>query len=271
MSTNSFVEFRRSRRRKSFQARPLKKLAHANSSDQPLDRSDILDLVVIAFDTPWTIRYQIKLLRKYLIDPYAYTVCDNSRDEEAAFEIAALCREEEVGYIRLRSNPALDSSESHGLALNWAWRNYLKPRGASYFGFVDHDIFPIRRTRLIPDIDTGGVYGHQQERLGHWYLWPGFCFISRDLIRDEKLNFLPSDGFDTGGQLARSLYSHRDRSKIPRPAHSYERLRVGNDDPQADYVEYLGDWLHTINGSNWKGVEEKSELVVDRLAEITRF
>jgi hypothetical protein len=268
----AFSAFRRARQHACarFLSCPLEKLAHADASARPLDNPDIIDLVTIGFNVSWSITDQIRLLRKYLADPYVYTVCDNSTDESKAIRIAAVCREENVGYIRLPSNPGLGPSDSHGLALTWAWRNYLKTRGASYLGFLDHDIFPIRHTRLIPDIRTVGVYGHQQDRLGLWYLWPGFCFLSRESLGDTDLDFVPSEGLDTGGQLWKSVYSHRDRSKLPRPAHRYERLREGRDDPQADYVEYLGDWLHAINASNWKGVDDKSELVVKLLAEITR-
>ncbi len=253
-----------------FLRNPLSVVIHERTAAAPLSNPDVLDLVTIAFNTPWVIHEQIGRLKKYLTDPFIYTVVDNSCDERASVTIRQCCRNADVGYIRLRSNPYSQPSENHGLALTWAFSNFVNSRKARYFGFLDHDVFPVKETTLIGLISRAGVFGHQQERKTIWYLWPGFCFFQRDVIKQARLDFRPARGLDTGGRLWLSLYRNLARNTIPLTEHRY--VKVGaSDDPQSDLVEYIGDWIHVINASNWKRTGDKAQLVgqlLDGIAQV---
>ena len=63
-------------------------------------RQSQLDIVSIAFNNELVIRYQIKLLRKYLTDNFVYTVIDNSSDCIKQENIAQICFENGVNYVK---------------------------------------------------------------------------------------------------------------------------------------------------------------------------
>ena len=97
-------------------------------------------LVTIAFRDPQAIAWQLPLVRHYL--PGAlHVIADNSPDARSAQAIEALAAECGAPYVWLPRNP-WGGSRSHGLALNWAWTNLVKPGAPEAFGFLDHDMFP---------------------------------------------------------------------------------------------------------------------------------
>lgn len=242
------------------------KVLHINCDNKPLDDRYKLDLVTVAFNNDKVIAQQIRLLNKYLLDPYHYTIADNSPDPLKREKIMELCKESDVPYIQLPKNPfsSKDPSLSHGAALTWIFKNFIKSRRADFFGFIDHDIFPIQPTKIMDSLQESPVYGLIQERDEIWYLWAGFCFFQYDYIRNCKINFMPAIGYDTGGGNWESIYSKLDKGTVPDLKHVYGILRDGND-PQSDWVEYIGDWLHTFNASNWKKVRDKDHLVDELL------
>ena len=153
----------------------------------------------------------------------------------------------------------------HGAALNWICRKHFAARRLPHFGFLDHDIFPCRPTSIVASLSRAGLFGRIDERGERWYFWPGFCFFSRHRVRVRELDFLPRRGLDTGGGNWQRLCRHVDRSTLPRVEATLEPLREGGD-KQADMAERLGDWLHTINASEWRAADGKMALV-ERLLE----
>lgn len=252
----------------------LDELPHLNCDDKPVQDRNRLDLVTIAFNNDLVIAHQIRLLRKYLQDPYYFTVIDNSTDQQKQGTIMDLCQENNTSYIRLpklpRSFLPMTPNISHGLALCWAYRNYLSRRKAKYFGFLDHDVFPIRPTKIIEILNNADIYGLEQSRVlaegPIWYLWPGFCFYRFDYVRDLKLNFMPRWGADVGSGNWKPLYSNYDKNKLPWVRFAYVKVReVPNEAMPDNFVEEIGDWLHTCNGSNWKSAPDKNDLVNELL------
>jgi glycosyltransferase involved in cell wall biosynthesis len=227
----------------------------------------LIDIVTVAFNNELVIEEQIRLLRKHLLDRFNYTVADNSPDPEKRRIIRQLCQEQGVAYFVMPPNPftGKDPSHSHGLALNWIYRNYLEPRKADSFGFIDHDIFPVRPTRIASFLEQSPVFGLMQTRGEKWYLWPGFCFFRRDFLAGKNIDFRPGKDCDSGGRNWESLYSCLDRRQVSCLKHEYANLRKGND-PQSDLYEKIGDWVHTFNASNWKAVPSKNLLVKELLA-----
>ena len=220
-----------------------------------------LDLATVSYNSALVVRHQAKLLRKYLRDPYSHTVFDNSPPGAKRDAIRELCARDGIGYVELPRTPfAGNPSKHHGAALNWVCRRYYAARGVPCFGFLDHDIFPWRATSIADRLNGGAMYGRIDERDERWYLWPGFCFYSREHVRPDRLDFLPAPGLDTGGGNWRRLYRTMDRTRVPAVEASLERLREGGD-KQADMVERMGDWIHTINASEWKDSKGKMGLV----------
>lgn len=250
------------------------KLAAMNDLNQnsvtlgPLANKAAVDIVTVAFNNEMVIEQQERLLRKYLLDSFSYTVADNSSDPEKRVIIRQLCIEKGIGYVSLPPNPynGKNSSFSHGLALNWIYNNYIIPRKIECFGFIDHDIYPVKPTSILSFLEQAPVFGLIQERGDKWYLWPGFCFFLRDFIDARIVDFLPGKDSDTGGRNWESIYSKLDRQQIPVVNHEYGNLREGTD-PQSDLYEKIGDWVHTFNASYWKNVAPKDSIVIDFLAD----
>ncbi|MES2314822.1 MAG: glycosyltransferase family 2 protein [Patescibacteria group bacterium] len=255
-------------REQAFYRIPFNACDHINCDILPLKNKYVIDLATVAFNNKEVIEWQIKLLRKNLTDPYFYTVFDNTPDIKIAAEIKELCAIENVAYVKLPKNP-LTRSASHGASLNWIYKNYVSKRGARYFGFLDHDIFPIRKTSIVPHLDSQRIYGHLQMRGSLWYLWAGFCFYTASAFDGIHANFLNGrihgTAVDTGGMNWDSFYSKIQQEKIIFPAYSHKKIREQKNptttvnDLSLDEVEYIGDWMHIFGASGWKTVRDQED------------
>lgn len=221
-----------------------------------------LHLITIAFNNPEVLGYQHQLVKKNITDQYVQVIADNSSDPAQRKMIREFCRENGLTYIPLPCNPYAGASSSHAAAMKWMCANYLSVVRPAYFGFIDHDIYPVRPHSIIAHLSGQGIYGHLQERDPYWYLWPGLCFFSAAHIRSEDLNFDPcvrnGIALDTGGSNWNLLYAQMDRSTIRFPDHSYLSLREG-EVAQSDKLELIGEWLHSFNGSYWMEVQPKEQ------------
>jgi len=221
-----------------------------------------IDIVSIAFNNSKVIEQQIRLVRKNVLDRSVFAVADNSSDDASRNEIYELCKATQTPYIGIPDNPyrKRKCSDSHGAALNWVYKHYISKRNTAFFGFVDHDIFPIRPHRIIPNLIGNKVYGHLQTRGDKWYLWPGFCFFERSEALNKELDFRPENDLDTGARNWSIFYKNINPSELIIPRHSYGKLRDG-DCIQADGYELIGDWLHTFNASHWMKTDGKDDLI----------
>jgi hypothetical protein len=254
--------FHHFRRYRAFIWTPFRAVRSLNTSNAPLSDDNVLDLITVAFNNDALIEHQIGLLKQNLADPHHYTVIDNSNRAEMRAQIEALCAREGAAYVGLPANP-YDGHPglSHGAALNWAHRHYIAPRRARYWGSIDHDMYPIRRTTIIPHLQACGLYGVLHFNGDAWYLWPGFGFFARWRTQRVAMNFLPVPGLDTGGGNWQRLYSGNPKSTVPTPSFAYIDLRAGEGETaQAARAERHGDWLHMVNGSNWAAADGKLEL-----------
>lgn len=231
-----------------------------NVTERP--EGDVIDIISIAFNNPKVIEQQIRLVRKNVLDLFVFAVADNSSDDNSRKKIYELCKTAQIPYIRIPDNPYIEKkcSYSHGVALNWVYRHYICKRNTAFFGFVDHDIFPIRPHHIIPNLVGKKVYGHLQTRDDKWYLWPGFCFFERSETLNKKLDFRPKKNLDTGARNWLTLYKNITLSELIIPPHSYGKLRDG-DCVQSDGYEVIGDWLHTFNASHWIEADGRDDLI----------
>ncbi len=252
-------------------AKPFSSVKSLNCNICPIADQEILDLVTVAFNNADVIEWQIKFLRKNLRDNFVFTVVDNSQGDLVAQAVEGVCKNYSVGYIRLSKNPYSGTfpSWSHGLALNWVYKNFLLPRKAKYFGFLDHDIFPVKSTSVLENLQKSPIYGSIQRRGSVWWMWPGFCFFRSEVFKNVPVNFSTAAVFsgltpiavDTGGGNWKKVYSKTKPEDLHRAVHEYAFLREAGD-PGPDGKPY-----------NWVGDNAtlKSKYDTSRLGENDRF
>lgn len=205
-------------------------------------------IATVAFNRPDVLEWQIHLVRKYLAERDSYIVFDNSSSRADRKANRDLCRREAVPYVSLPII-AFKGSFSHGAALNWITQNFVKPRSPDFFGFLDHDIFPVAPFSVAERMSGRKAYGHRASHRGAWYLWPGFCFYSGVPI--ASLDFSPvSDpvlGFlDTGGANWKILYQNIDELDV-----GFIDIRKILVDEQGNYFQDFDGWIHAGGVARW--------------------
>ena len=245
----------------------IKPLSAKNKKILQPEADSLCDIITISFNNPFIIEEQIRLTQKYFPKNHRYIVADNSTDKQAQAEIKNLCQKNDIMYIKVPKNRLgiFGGSYSHAGALNWAYHYIVKTRQATYFGFIDHDIFPIKSFSIAEKINDQPIYGHLRERENFWYLWSGLCFFEYSFLKDKKVDFMPitleKTYLDSGGGNWKAIYSRMDKNKLSFVSVHWEALKEGGS-RHGDTLEYFDDcWLHTINGSYWKKVENKDDLL----------
>ena len=239
----------------------------------PIEEGE-LDVVTIAFNNPFVLEQQMLFMEKNLVGPYRHIVVDNSSDKKQRDKIRLLCEERGVDYVSMPSNRLglMGFSYSHAGALNWTWKKIISRRRPTYFGFLDHDLYPVKRIDIRAELSNQPIYGLLKEYgVGEemcWYLWAGLCFYRNDFVKGMKLDFMPVTPYrtylDTGGGNWYSMYSKMDRSGLRLAEMEYVEFpeMVGMLDDKMALMDE-GRWLHSTNGSNWKQKSEERDAVVE--------
>ena len=215
-------------------------------------------LTTVLFNRPDLIKNQYRLMQKNIQDPFHLLVADNSNDANLASDAHDICCEIGVSYVKLPPNP-FKRSRSHGAALNWVFKKYIHKTSFRFFGFLDHDIFPIRPTSLVNKLQSQPCWGYDQKGVNDsWYIWPGLCIFRKGAINATEIDFLPGLVGDTGARIWKTFYHRLSFDQINWPSRYYESIREG-DIPQSDMVEHIGDWLHFLNSSDWKKINNSLE------------
>jgi hypothetical protein len=119
----------------------------------------------------------------------------------------------------------------------------IKKRQPRYFGFIDHDLFPIKAISLSQKLESHPVDGHLVQEKNYWYLWAGLCFYQFDFVKNKKMDFLPTKVqniyLDTGGGNWHTIYSKMDVNKV----------LVGAQ--QLEYQEEMGGGVIDLTLSCW--------------------
>lgn len=225
-------------------------------------------VATVAFNSSWVIGWQLRFIRRHLVDA-TFLVADNSTDAAARLRIAELCRQAGVAYLALPGNPYRGSkhaSRSHGLALNWIYRNVVRRLGPSAWGVFDHDLFPTRP--FDPQARLGGqpFYGDLEARPGGSYLWPGYCLFSGEFEPYGRLDFRQDwfVGLDTGGMNAGLLAQAGDLSAM----RFARRRSIGparNVAVTIDDIDWFDDCVHLGNASGWYRPTAEREVALERL------
>jgi hypothetical protein len=143
-------------------------------------------------------------------------VFDNSRNKQARIAIEQVCAERDAPYLPLPANPTRHGNRSHGMAMQWVYRNVVQAIQPRVFGFIDHDLIPLEPLALSEKMAGQPFYGMPLQRRWAWQLWAGYCFFDTQQVGALPLNFLYdfSNGLDTGGRNWRHLYRSHDRARL---------------------------------------------------------
>lgn len=236
---------------------------------QEILNSDIgvdIDIITIAFNNPKMIQYQVKLVKKYLKDKYLYIVADNSNNESDSKRIKDICVKDEVYYFRLPKNPyngkCSMGSYSNGAAMNYMYHNFIKLRSTRFFGFLDHDIFPIKDSCIVTKLNKQAFWGTLRcvptnNNYCCIYPWAGFCFFDKKRFIIDKFDFMPLKGIgDTGASNYINCFLPIIRTDEFLQYEFADLKRVGIEEacgsPQSSQYELIsGSWIHYLNASNW--------------------
>lgn len=236
-------------------------------------------LVSIAFTDPQTIDWQAQLVKFYVPD-VIYIVADNTRDDAQAAQIAAVAAKHAVPYLRLPKNPWNEPSRSHGLALNWVWRNLIRPGEPQVFGFLDDDMYPTATNDPFAALRTQDWFGVVRPEgpptgrsvpgrgVNRWFLWAGFSMFKFEAVVGKPLDF-SQDWFlrlDTGGANWSVLYQHVPRHQVREQETIFVPYKEGlsvNDAP----FQWCGVWLHEVGFMGRpEFAKDKRRVIADVLA-----
>ena len=239
----------------------------------PLLSPDHIDIITIAFNNTFVIKHQIKKVKKNILDKnYTHIIIDNSSDLSQRVEIKNICIEEQVAYLSLpaiRKSSAFLGSDSHAIALNWVYYNLIKKRKPCYFGFLDHDLYPLKSVSIQDKIQDQPFYGRKDIRDNCWYLWPGFAFFRLSSLDCVDVNFFPTKAgnvyLDTGGALWHTYYKNLNVSDYLFAERNRVYLnQIGYDFP--DTVEFIDNlWFHSENASMWRSASDYRSAINDIL------
>lgn len=220
-----------------------------------------LFVVVVAFNEPELIALHVAALKKFLKNPYEYFVIDNSNREDRAEAIRHYCLANKINYVRLPVNPGLDGSLSHGLALNWVYRNIIQRFKPRLFGFMDHDLYPIDEVDIVSYLNRADAWGFITTQQPFWHFWnphlacwSGLAFYRLERFAAEQPNFLPTWGFDTVGGVRVEINR---TSQLPDPnIYTYTPLEVA----PGVFVRQKGKFVHFVGASyNPHSLEEQKQ------------
>lgn len=211
-------------------------------------------LLTILFNTDRFLRKQYELFSKHLDGQFI--VLDNSTDSAVSININDFCRARNIRYIRTQFNER-DSSRSHGLACNEAYK-ILKDY--DIIGYFDHDLFPIADVNISELMKDKVIAGVPQFREEITYFWAGFVIINNNLIDRNAVDFMPSPGLDTGGEI------HRIMKHLPQSSYHFFAERPNDELTKISFDIEAKEpcFIHFRNGSNWAN-EPNYEERINRL------
>ncbi|MEP9375493.1 hypothetical protein ABLE91_02170 [Aquabacter sp. CN5-332] len=212
----------------------------------------------VAFNMPEAIAFLSQAMARAM-PGLALVVCDNSTDPAARARIAALCTQEGRLYCPMPAAPQLHSrpngSRSHGVALNWIWRNLIRPTRPRGFALIDHDLIPLAADDLSSRLAHQPVYGmvRKGERFGGWFLWPGYSLFDFAAVEHLPLDFGTDTPLtlDTGGQNWRVLYRDLSLPALDR-AQTWEVMLPDPDTGEPEPFLLVDTWLH-VGGAGHRG------------------
>lgn len=224
-------------------------------------------VATIAFQQPWVIDWLLKMWGATVQDAILL-IADNSKNKSIRDEIKAICARHGAPYIALPLNMTRHANRSHAMAMQWVYRNVFLDVQPDIFGFIDHDLIPIKRISIRQKLSSQPVYGLyrggyvNRDGARAWNLWAGYCFFRFYDIANINLDFLYdfSLNLDTGGMNYHRLYKNIQRDKVKLAASTSRSCKVsGFEDYNVQIVDE--DWYHVGSISYNDNLSKKVALV----------
>lgn len=182
-------------------------------------------IITVNFNRPNFLEAQLQLIQRYM-QPLAIHVLDTGARNSGCRPIAL---KYDAKYTHIDTGNG-DFSQCHAMGLNYG---YMANRQLTdIIGFMDHDCFPLAPIDVRAEMEGFDFYCTSQEREGKEYPNPACMFVKTSL---GNLDFMPSPGFDTAGQL-HSIF------------HNVKQMAFEQVD---QYEKFNGVFLHISKGSNW--------------------
>jgi len=202
--------------------------------------------LVIAFEQPWALNWLLQMASRNVSD-MTVLVFDNSRNDSKRIDIEQVCKRNKAPYLALPRNPTRHVNRSHGMAMTWVYHNVVRAIDPHIFGFIDHDLIPVRKVSIADKMTGQPVYGLlNQNKFGFWSLWAGYCFFDYAETKGRSINFLYdfSRDLDTGGRNWKSLYCDLDRRQLRVATTDNVSMKVPSvQNPRL--VQFIDEnWLH---------------------------
>jgi hypothetical protein len=202
--------------------------------------------LVIAFEQPWALDWLLRMANRNFADTKVL-VFDNSRSDTKRSEIERVCTKNNIPYLALPANSTRHVNRSHGMAMTWVYYNVVRAIKPHIFGFIDHDLIPVRKVSIADKVKDQPIYGLLHVgKLGFWFLWAGYCFFEYAQIKNKSINFLYdfSCDLDTGGRNWNGVYRQLDRSRL-RVASSENVSMTVDSIPHPRMAQFIDqNWLH---------------------------
>lgn len=214
-------------------------------------KSEVL-VITHACKKPEYIKYQVRTLQKFMLDPYTFVVFNDATDKKIEDEINNECQKYNISCIRIPQN-----IHQHPYLKRWPGEDYnsacvrcanvvqysLNELGFTHDDWVmiiDSDMFLIKEFSLIKFMRGYQIAGVPQSRAHVNYLWNGLVFMDMaGLPERTTLDFncgkVDGIGVDVGGQVYNYLKSH--------PDVKVKELSCNH----IDYIENINDQLSKIN------------------------
>jgi hypothetical protein len=222
--------------------------------------------LVIAFEQPWALRWLLRMAATNLVGMQVL-VFDNSRDAGMREQLRALCEVHGVPYLALPRYRTQHANRSHGMAMSWVWHNVVRALQPEMFGFLDHDMIPVRPVDPGERLQGQEVFGLLNAgKSEQWSLWAGYCFYRFPRVAGKRLNFLYdfARGLDTGGRNWKPLYRGLEREGLRLARQEFMLLQPPSTAP-ARPVEVLdGAWIH-IGGVSYNDNFERKHVFFEAL------
>ncbi|MBN9009587.1 MAG: hypothetical protein J0H63_05420 [Rhizobiales bacterium] len=220
-------------------------------------------MVTIAFEQAWLIGHFLDHLARHM-PGVPVIVADNSRTGSGSREIAAACLAGGGSYLKLPSNPIRNINRSHGNALNWVWRNIVRPLQPRVFGFLDHDIFPLAPVDVDALLGEQDFYGQKMDKGRGWAVWAGYSFYRFAALADRRLDFNPDMDrrLVAGGRNYGPLYRHYDPATLRFAKREFRAF----EDPALGSVvtERIDGWVH-FGGVSYQEQKMRSRKYLESL------
>lgn len=211
----------------------------------------MIDIYSIHYNKPEYLSIQLNSFKKYISEPFEFTVIDNSIDELHSQKIHDICIDNNLKYHKTFNTTPHSFAHygwSHIYGLN-CFKNFLINSKYQIVALIEHDVFlcsSIDNIKYL--IDSNSICGYTQPRENIIYLHPGILFFNKNKCHElEELDFLGGriNGIpvDVGGQT----YHYINKKNIS-VNYIDEYIVHGLNEIQDKHIFY-----HMIDGSNWSG------------------